>query len=82
MTVSEFTSMDALSLYDPHRFDAESPANVRGGRARAKGMRDRWGRLLPRWGTLPEPVAHGRAGGLKRHATGKRVKGKFVKEQR
>lgn len=74
--------MDALSLYDPHRFDAETPANVRGGRARARtASRDAWGRFKPCSKELPTPLCHGRDGGVARAIKATRdSKGRFVKE--
>lgn len=73
-----------MSLYD--LYDSFHPIYTRkqaqrGGQRRVEtGKRDRWGRLLPRSGKLPEPTNHGRAGGLKRALTGRRENGKYVKE--
>lgn len=71
-----------MALYSPDLFDSIPPANVRGGRARAKqAERDRQGRFLP---TDPQVKAtwtlderHGVPGGIKRAQTAKRNRGKF-----
>lgn len=70
-----------ISCYDPTRFDAELPANVRGGLQRAKqAARDSLGRFQPVDGCLPLTDEHGVSGGRKRAATGKRDnKGRFIK---
>lgn len=78
------TWVKAMSLYD--LYDSFHPVYTRiqcakGGKRRVEtGKRDRWGRLLPHSGELPEPTEHGRKGGLKRALTGKKVNGKYVKE--
>jgi hypothetical protein len=74
-----------MALYSPDTYEPfhkkyTHEQRVNGGRKRASmAKRDHWGRLLPNNdAVLPEPINHGKAGGLKRSEFAKRIKGKFA----
>ena len=74
--------MSLYSTYDAFYAENIPPARLGGINRAIKARRDKYGRFMPRDEFLQSmwelPERHGRAGGLKRASTARRINGRFA----